>query len=122
MLVVEAEPGLRLLTVEVPSALGYTALEAEAAPTALALLEREPQLDLVVSDVGLPGLTGRELVEEIRRQRPGIAVLLVTGYAEEAMDVQRFLGQGMQLLQKPFAIEVLSEHIQGLLQDRRERP
>ncbi|WP_454253713.1 ATP-binding protein [Pseudomonas sp. Marseille-Q7302] len=122
VLVVEDEPGVRLLIVEVLRDLGYTALEAEDAPTALALLEREPQLDLVVSDVGLPGLTGRELVEEIRRQRPGIAVLLVTGYAEEAMDVQRFLGQGMQLLQKPFAIEVLSERIQGLLQDRRERP
>ena len=121
VLVVEDEPGVRLLIVEVLRDLGYTALEAEDAPTALALLEREPQLDLVVSDVGLPGLTGRELVEEIRRQRPGIAVLLVTGYAEEAMDVQRFLGQGMQLLQKPFAIEVLSERIQGLLQDRRER-
>ncbi|MDC7831076.1 MULTISPECIES: ATP-binding response regulator [Pseudomonas] len=122
VLVVEDEPGVRLLIVEVLKDLGYTALQAEDAPTALALLEREPQLDLVVSDVGLPGLNGRELVEEIRRQRPGIAVLLVTGYAEEAMDVQRFLGQGMQLLQKPFAIEVLSERIQGLLQDRREHP
>ena len=120
VLVVEDEPGVRLLIVEVLKDLGYTALQAEDAPTALALLERESQLDLVVSDVGLPGLNGRELVEEIRRQRPGIAVLLVTGYAEEAMDVQRFLGQGMQLLQKPFAIEVLSERIQGLLQDRRE--
>ncbi|OAN28036.1 ATP-binding protein [Pseudomonas oryzihabitans] len=119
VLVVEDEPGVRLLIVEVLKDLGYTALEAEDAPTALALLEREPQLDLVVSDVGLPGLSGRELVEEIRRQRPGIAVLLVTGYAEETMDVQRFLGQGMQLLQKPFAIEVLSERIQDLLQDRR---
>ncbi|MGP0150904.1 ATP-binding protein [Pseudomonas oryzihabitans] len=118
VLVVEDEPGVRLLIVEVLKDLGYTALEAEDAPTALALLEREPQLDLVVSDVGLPGLSGRELVEEIRRQRPGIAVLLVTGYAEEAMDVQRFLGRDMQLLQKPFAIEVLSERIQELLQER----
>ena len=118
VLVVEDEPGVRLLIVEVLKDLGYTALEAEDAPTALALLEREPQLDLVVSDVELPGLSGRELVEEIRRQRPGIAVLLVTGYAEEAMDVQRFLGRDMQLLQKPFAIEVLSERIQGLLQER----
>ncbi|KTT36481.1 ATP-binding protein [Pseudomonas rhizoryzae] len=122
VLVVEDEPGVRLLIVEVLRDLGYTALEAEDAPTALALLEREPQLDLVVSDVGLPGVTGRELVEEIRRQRPGIAVLLVTGYAEEAMDVQRFLGRDMQLLQKPFTIEVLSERIEQLLLARRTQP
>ncbi|MGP0148410.1 ATP-binding protein [Pseudomonas oryzihabitans] len=118
ILVVEDEPGVRLLVVEVLQDLGYVAVEAEDAQSALELLQREPDLDLVISDVGLPGIGGRELVEEIRRQRPAIGVLLVTGYAEDAMNVQRFLGQDMHLLQKPFAIEVLGARIRDILEQK----
>lgn len=118
ILVVEDEPGVRMLVVEVLQDLGYVAVEAEDAQTALEILQGEPQLDLVISDVGLPGTSGRELVEEIRRQRPAIGVLLITGYAEDATNVQRFLGQDMHLLQKPFAIEVLSERIRGILEQK----
>ncbi|WP_313739130.1 response regulator [Pseudomonas sp.] len=118
ILVVEDEPGVRLLVVEVLQDLGYIAIEAEDAHRALEILQHEPKLDMVISDVGLPGVGGRELVEEIRRQRPGIGVLLVTGYAEDAMDMQRFLGQNMHLLQKPFAIELLGARIREILEQR----
>lgn len=118
VLVVEDEPGVRLLVMEVLQDLGYIAIEAEDAQSALEVVQREPRLDLVISDVGLPGIGGRDLVEEIRRQRPGIGVLLITGYAEDATNVQRFLGQDMHLLQKPFAIEVLGARIRDILENR----
>ncbi|GGJ93604.1 ATP-binding protein [Pseudomonas matsuisoli] len=119
ILVVEDEPGVRMLVLDVLQDLGYRTRDAADAGSALALFEEDSGFDLVISDVGLPGLGGRELVEQLRQQRPGIGVLLVTGYAERAMDVQTFLGQDMHLLQKPFSVDDLGTKVKEILEERR---
>ena len=116
VLVVEDEPEVRMLVTETLEELGYEALEAVDAPSALALLREDRRVDLMVSDVGLPGMNGRVLADEARRLRPSLKVLLITGYAADATDRAGFLGPGLSMLQKPFAIEALSGTMRSLLE------
>jgi PAS domain S-box-containing protein len=115
VLVVEDDPAVRMLVLEVIKDLGYNSIEAEDASSALPHLESEARIDLVVSDVGLPGLSGRELAELARRSRPGLPILFVTGYAQGAEHRDGYLDTGMHMLAKPFRSDELAGHIHTML-------
>jgi CheY-like chemotaxis protein len=106
---------VRMLVVNVLNELGYQAHEAEDARSALPLLESELRVDLLVTDVGLPGMNGRQLAEIARQQRPDLKVLFMTGYAEKAAERQGFLEEGMDLMAKPFSIEALAQKIRQMI-------
>ena len=113
VLVVEDEMLVQMLILDVVSDLGLTSLEATDGPTALAILESPVRIDLLVSDVGLPGMDGRKLVEAARALRPGLKVLFVTGYGE-AVDIAAF-GGGVDMISKPFALDDLSQKIAAMV-------
>ncbi|UIP32927.1 ATP-binding protein [Stutzerimonas kunmingensis] len=114
ILVVEDEPVVRLLVVEVLNELGYETLEAGEASEALCITESEQRIDLLISDVGLPGMNGRQLADIARQQRPGLKVLFATGYAE-SFAANDFLGPDMAVLTKPFAIDVFASKVGEML-------
>jgi len=115
VLVVEDEPDVRLLVVDVLRDLGYVVADAADGPSALLHLQGSARIDLLVSDVGLPGMNGRELAEIARQHRPGLKVLFVTGYARNAQVRGDFLADGMDLLTKPFSIDDLALRVRGLI-------
>jgi CheY-like chemotaxis protein len=115
VLVVEDEPAVRLLMLEVLHELGYGTIEATDSQTALPVLQSDRRIDLMVSDVGLPGMSGRTLAEVARQYRPGLKVLFVTGYARKAAVKSEFLGGGMDMITKPFAMDVLATKIREIL-------
>ena len=116
VLVVEDDPGVRLLVLEVLDELGYAALSAPDAQAALPLLRSEQTIDLMISDVGLPGMSGRQLAEHARALRPGLSILFITGYAEKAAVRSEFLAAGMQMISKPFTMDVLALKVREILQ------
>lgn len=118
VLVVEDDPGVRLLVLDVLSELGYRALEAADGRAALPILRSNVRIDLMVSDVGLPGVNGRQLAEIARLHRPELQVLFMTGYSEYATHRASFLGAGMQMISKPFQIEELALRIRDMLAKR----
>ena len=113
----EDEPSVREVILTVLADLGYAYAEAGDAEAALTLLDGKRHFDLLISDVGLPGLNGRQLAEIAMNKRPGLKVLFVTGYAEQAVVRNGFLGEGMQMIAKPFVIEVLANRIRAMLQN-----
>ena len=74
------------------------------------------RVDLLVTDVGLPGLNGRQLADQARERRPGLKVLFMTGYAENAAVANGFLEPGMQMITKPFAIDTLTARIRDMIE------
>ncbi len=117
ILVVEDEPSVREVIVSVLVDLGYAYAEAGDAEAALALLNGKHHFDLLVSDVGLPGMNGRQLAEIAIDKWPGLKVLFVTGYAEQAVMKNGFLGENMQMITKPFVIDELANRIRAILRD-----
>ncbi|MDR6394316.1 response regulator [Herbaspirillum seropedicae] len=116
ILVVDDEPLVRMVTVEVLRDLGYSVLEAEDGPSALRVVEAYQEIDLLLTDVGLPnGMNGRQLADAIRAPRPDLPVLFVTGYAENAVLNHGHLERGMQVLTKPFAADVLARRVKELV-------
>ncbi len=105
VLVVEDEPVVRGLIVEVLGELGYAAIEAEDGPSGLAILQSQQRIDLLVTDIGLPGLNGRQVADGARVTRPDLKILFMTGYAENAALATGFLEPGMAMITKPFAME-----------------
>jgi len=81
-----------------------------------------PHLDLLVTDMGLPGLNGRQLADAARVQRPALRVLFMTGYAEAAAAAEGFLEPGMELITKPFSLDALDATLRGLLGNAQENP
>jgi CheY-like chemotaxis protein len=121
VLVVDDEPTVRMLVTEVLEDLGYTAIEAADGPAGLKVLESDVRLDLLVTDVGLPGgMNGRQMADAGRVVRPGLKVLFITGYAENAVLGNGYLEPGMQVLTKPFAMEALAGRIRELIAEGRE--
>ena len=116
VLLVEDDSSVRLLVREVLEELRYHTIEAEEADAAIAILGSSRHIDLLVSDVGLPGMNGRQLAEVARRHRPDLPVLFVTGYAENAAIRGGFLGTNMAMITKPFTIEALSLKIREMLE------
>jgi CheY-like chemotaxis protein len=115
VLVVEDDPSVRLLVVEVLRDLGYSAIEAVNADMAVAKLRQSIHFDLMISDVGLPGMNGRQLAELARDILPGLKVLFITGYAANAVNKRAFLADGMDMITKPFDLEKLARKIQEML-------
>jgi PAS domain S-box-containing protein len=115
VLLVEDDSSVRLLVREVLEELSYETLEAEEPNAAIAILSSDRHIDLMVSDVGLPGMNGRQLAEIARQHRPGLPILFVTGYAENAAIRADFLGTNMAMITKPFAIQDLSAKIREML-------
>ena len=118
VLVVEDEASVRNLVVDVLADLGYRALEAADGPAGLRILEGSDRVDLLVTDVGLPGLNGRQLAEQARVLRPGLGVLFMTGYAEDATFGDSHRDPSLQMLTKPFAIDDLAARIRAMIQAR----
>jgi PAS domain S-box-containing protein len=114
VLVVEDDAQVRMLVLEVLREQGYSVLEAHNAQEALTLLE-QVSVDLLVSDVGLPGMDGRQLAELARSRAPTLRVLFITGYAEHAQVRSSFLGEGMDLVIKPFEIDALAAKIREMM-------
>jgi len=116
VLVVEDEPVVRDLIVEVLKDLGYRALEATDGPSGLKILQSRQRIDLLVTDVGLPGMNGRQLADYARDHRSDLKVLFITGYAENAAVASGFLDQGMEMITKPFAVEALAIRIRAMIE------
>ena len=115
VLVVDDEPTVRMLTTDVLAELGYTALQAADGGTALEVLRSKAPIDLLVTDVGLPGgMNGRQVADAARALRPGLKVLFITGYAETAVLSHGHLEPGMHILTKPFAMEALAARVREL--------
>jgi len=117
VLVVDDEPTVRMLVTEVLEDLGHTALAAADGPAGLRVLQSDTRIDLLISDVGLPGgMNGRQLADAGRVLRPGLKVLFITGYAENAAIGNGHLEPGMHVLTKPFAMEALASRIKAILE------
>ncbi|KPW71372.1 PAS protein [Pseudomonas cannabina] len=118
ILVVDDEPAVRLLIAELLEDLGHVVLQAEKGSDALAILQSKAAIDLLITDVGLPGgMNGRQVADAARDVRPDLKVLFVTGYAENAVLAHDTLEPGMHVLPKPFAIAELISRVTELLED-----
>ncbi len=115
VLIVEDDVPVRLLVVDVLQELGYVAIEAGDSRDALPILQSGERIDLLISDVGLPGINGRQLAEIARQTRPHLRVLFITGYAAMAASRSDFLEPGMDMITKPFAMDDLATKIRGML-------
>ena len=122
ILVVEDEESVRSVIVAVLQDLGYSFMEAANADAALAIFDTGTHIDLLVTDVGLPGMNGRQLSEIATARQPGLKVLFVTGYAEQAAMRHGFLSAGMQMIKKPFVIDELADRIRSILATARSSP
>jgi PAS domain S-box-containing protein len=118
VLVVEDETAVRSLVVDVLEELGYRALEASDGPSGLKILQSKRRIDLLVTDIGLPGLNGRQLADAARERRPDLKILFMTGYAENATIANGFLDPGMSMITKPFAIDALATRIRRMIEAR----
>ncbi len=116
VLLVEDDESVRLLVRDVLEELGYKATEAADGQQALRILESGRRFDLMISDVGLPGMNGRQLAEIAREHLADLPILFVTGYAEGAAVRGGFLSDNMQMITKPFQIEMLSARIREMLE------
>ncbi len=115
VLVVEDDEAVRLIITNVLEELGYRHLEAPDGMKALPILQSGERIDLLVTDVGLPKMNGRQLAEVGRAARPGLKVLFVTGYAEKAAVRHGFLEPGMEMLMKPFTLDALAAKVREML-------
>ncbi len=117
VLIVDDEPTIRMLVADVLSDLGYAAIEAEDGPSGLKALVGAARVDLLVTDVGLPGgMNGRQVADAARALRPGLKVLFITGYAENAAVGNGHLEPGMAVLTKSFAMDELGAKIRALIE------
>jgi CheY-like chemotaxis protein len=111
ILLVEDEEDVRELTAEQLRTLGYRVLEAQTGAAAIRVVQTGAQIDLLVSDVGLPGgMNGKQVAETVRRHRPGLPVILITGYAGgDPLP-------GLDVLRKPFDFSLLADAVRARLQ------
>ena len=117
VLVVDDEPTVRMLVADVLDSLGYIAIEAADGPAGLKVLQSNARIDLLVSDVGLPGgMNGRQMVDAALVTRPTLKVLFITGYAENAVLGNGYLEPRMHVLSKPFAMEALATRIKAIIE------
>ena len=116
VLVVDDEPTVRMFVTEVLQQAGYHAIEASDGSTALKILKSNTRIEMLITDVGLPGgLNGRQVADAARLERPDLKVLFITGYAENAAINNGHLDPAMQMLTKPFTLDELQAKITHLL-------
>ncbi|MGK7867685.1 PAS domain-containing protein [Falsiroseomonas sp. E2-1-a20] len=116
VLVIEDDPSVRLVVLQSLKELGYNSIETENGSEAVPILQSSRKIDLLVTDVGLPGLNGRQIADIGRETRPNLPVLFMTGYAMEATDQSQFLTAGMEILKKPFSVDDFGRRIAAILQ------
>ena len=116
VLIVDDEPSVRMLVTEVLGELGYTAIEAADSVSGLKVLQSDVRIDLLITDVGLPGgMNGRQMTDAARQRRPKLKVLFITGYAENAAISNGHLEPGMHVLTKPFGMDKLASKIKDII-------
>jgi len=115
VLVVEDEPVVRGVIMEMLGEQGYRTLEAVDGPSGLRMLRTNERIDLLVTDVGLPGMNGRQLADQARETRPDLKILFITGYAESVAIADGFLLPGMEMITKPFDLGNLSRRIRAMV-------
>jgi CheY-like chemotaxis protein len=116
VLVVDDEPTVRMLITDALGDLNYTCIEAVDGPSGLEVLQSDKRVDLLITDVGLPGgLNGRQVADAALALRPKLKVLFITGYAENAALNHGHIGPGMAVLTKPFAISELARRVERML-------
>jgi CheY-like chemotaxis protein len=117
VLVVDDEGAIRLLITDVLQDAGYHVLEAADGPSGLKLLQSGARIDLLITDVGLPGgFNGRQVADAARVGRPKLKVLFITGYAENAVIGNGHLDPGMQVIAKPFAMSTLAARVRAIIE------
>ncbi|PDT89147.1 hybrid sensor histidine kinase/response regulator [Bradyrhizobium sp. Y36] len=122
ILIVDDEPSIRMLLTDALEEIGFNVTEAHDGPTGLNILQSDPRIDLLVTDVGLPGgMNGRQLADAARTTRPALKVLFITGYAENAIIGNGQLAPGMQVLTKPFVVEALAARVLEMIKDGTDR-
>ena len=118
VLLVEDDPTLRSLQAEVLTDLGYRHFTAEDAPGALRILNSDRKVDLLLTDVGLPGMNGRQLADLACQIRPAMPIVFLTGYAGQPTD-EPFLGPNMYVLAKPIEVGVFAATLRSVLDKHR---
>lgn len=118
VLVVDDEPEVRSLVVEMVREIGYRVLEAEDGISAMELLQSNRELNLLVTDIGLPnGMNGRQLADAARLIRPGLKVLFITGYAQNTMPNHDMLASGTEIMLKPFSMASFAEKVRLMVEE-----
>ncbi|MFD1109925.1 hybrid sensor histidine kinase/response regulator [Pseudoroseomonas ludipueritiae] len=116
VMVVDDEPTVRMLVAEVLEELGYAAIEAADGTSGLKVLQSDVQIDLLITDVGLPGnVNGRQMADAARQTRPDLKVLFITGYAENTVLGSGMLEQNTHMLTKPFSMEALASRVKAIV-------
>jgi CheY-like chemotaxis protein len=116
VLIVDDEPSVRAVVEEVLDELGYVSIQAKDGAAGLKVLESGRRIDLLITDIGLPGgMNGRQLADAGLAIRPTLKVLFVTGYAENAVIGNGHLKPGVHLLSKPFRMDVLADRIRSII-------
>lgn len=119
VLVVDDEPTIRMLIGDTLSELGYRGIEVADAASGLKVLESDVNIDLLITDVGLPGgMSGKEMTDAARAKRPKLKVLFITGYAENAAITNGYLEPGMEVMSKPFSMDKLAARIRLIIEGR----
>jgi PAS domain S-box-containing protein len=120
VLVVDDEPSVRMLVTDILEDLGYIAIEASDSAAGLRVLQSNVRIDLLVTDVGLPGgMNGRQMADAARISRPDLNILFITGYAENAILNHGHLAPGMAVMTKPFPIEKMAARIRSMIEAKR---
>jgi CheY-like chemotaxis protein len=122
VLVVDDEPTVRMLITDILEELGFTWIEAGDSAAGLKVLQSDVRIDLLVTDVGLPGgMNGRQMADAGRVSRPDLKVLFITGYAENAAVGNGQLAPGMAVLTKPFPMETMAARIRSMIEAGKEQ-
>jgi hypothetical protein len=115
VLVIEDEAVVRGVVLEMLAEQGYRTLKAVDGPSGLKILRSDQRIDLLVTDVGLPGMNGRQVADQARESRPDLKILFITGYAESVAMADGFLQPGMEMITKPFDLDHLAQRIRAMI-------
>ena len=116
VLVIDDEPTIRMVIADLLEEAGYAGIEASDGPSGLRILQSPVRIDLLITDVGLPGgMNGRQVADAARVARPNLKVLFITGYAENAVVGNGHLDRGMAVVTKPFAMDDLARKIREMM-------
>ncbi|MBI5068057.1 MAG: response regulator [Deltaproteobacteria bacterium] len=122
IVVAEDDSGVRTVTCRMLAGIGYRVLEASSPAACIELVRaHEGPLPLLISDVVMPGMNGRELYEALRRIRPDLKVLFMSGYPSHVVGNHQILEDGVSFIQKPFALRELAAHVRGVLDGKAAR-
>jgi PAS domain S-box-containing protein len=122
VLVIDDEASVRSLIVDVLTDGGYHVIEAADGPSGLKVLQSDLRIDLLITDVGLPGgMNGRQVADAGRVHRPKLKILFITGYAENAVVGNGLVGQDMHVITKPFSIEAIASKVREVI-DEADKP